>query len=854
MHSKDARGWGCRAALVLVCAATLHAQSYIGDGEIVTPARDPSRLAVWRCNTEAADLALADALAESGVAVARIEPFILPGWSIVTLGDARGVDEATLATLAADEALDFVSPVFRDHRGDPLIVTPDILVRFTAAADRAVHAELLLQVGVERVLAADWAGMPGAYRVRHGARDGLSVLAAAAALALQPGVAYAEPDLIVTGRAARLPNDPEFPLQWGLHNIGQSGGLVDMDVDAPAAWDLTTGAPTVLVLILDTGVEQSHPDLNQIPGADFTTDAGDGGPQNACDKHGTWVAGCVSAHIDNNRGVVGLAPTARVASARIGISNPACNLSWSGQLSWTVDALMWGESLGVRVTNNSNAYAIPSTAIREKYEQLRAAGVIHFAAAGNDGSVGLAWPARLDAVNGVGAIDRFGVRTAWSNYGSGLAFMAPGAEIRTTDRTGPAGGDSGDYATVNGTSFAAPHGAGAAALVLTLDPFLSALDAEKVLRFSCTDIYAPGFDSDSGAGVVNAADALQFARTYRLWAPRAGSGPPAAGNAAMAYDRARGVSVLFGGSAGATTHNQTWEWDGVAWTQRTPATTTPAARSGHAMVYDSARGVTVMFGGFVGAAPTAQTWEWDGHDWTLRSLPHNPPARILHALAYDAARQRIVLFGGRNSSFTLLGDTWEYDGTDWTLRATGGPAPRDYAAMAYDAARGHTVLYGGSAGGTELWTWNGAAWVAVSYGSGPGPRNRHALAYDERRGTVLLFGGQDGAGLCRPETYEWDGALWTLRTLAGPAARSAFAWAYDADRAEVVLFGGVCGSTTYADTWAGRVRERTAGGLLHSLSGPSVAFDPANGCADLNGDGAVDLLDVALLAREYGLP
>jgi len=168
--------------------------------------------------------------------------------------------------------------------------------------------------------------------------------------------------------------------------------------------------------------------------------------------------------------------------------------------------------------------------------------------------------------------------------------------------------------------------------------------------------------------------------------------------------------------------------------------------NGHAMAYDSARGVTVLFGGYDGAND-GETWEWNGATWTLRATS-GPSPRFEHSLAYDSARGVTVLFGGFNSSSgSNFGDTWEWDGTTWTLRATGGPSPRAGHALAYDSARGVTVLFGGNEDpigpfvlNGETWEWDGATWTLRAT-SGPSPRTDHALAYDSARGVSVLFGG-----------------------------------------------------------------------------------------------------------------
>ncbi len=122
------------------------------------------------------------------------------------------------------------------------------------------------------------------------------------------------------------------------------------------------------------------------------------------------------------------------------------------------------------------------------------------------------------------------------------------------------------------------------------------------------------------------------------------------------------------------------------------------------MAYDAARGVTVMFGGVAPGGLLGDTWEWDGKAWTQVMIP-GPQARYGHAMAYDADRQRTVLFGGQNGPAFgqgVLGDTWEYDGTAWTqVQPAASPSPRTFVKMVYDAPRRRMVLFGGY-NGTQM--------------------------------------------------------------------------------------------------------------------------------------------------------
>jgi hypothetical protein len=126
----------------------------------------------------------------------------------------------------------------------------------------------------------------------------------------------------------------------------------------------------------------------------------------------------------------------------------------------------------------------------------------------------------------------------------------------------------------------------------------------------------------------------------------------------MVYDSARRKVVMFGGYDPAVGGvNDTWEYDGVNWTQVTPASS-PSIRYNHVMAYDSERGKVVMFGG-VGVGYVNDTWEYDGVNWTQVTTASSPSARTGHAMTYDSARGKVVMFGGSPGG----GETWEYDCT-----------------------------------------------------------------------------------------------------------------------------------------------------------------------------------------------
>jgi hypothetical protein len=146
------------------------------------------------------------------------------------------------------------------------------------------------------------------------------------------------------------------------------------------------------------------------------------------------------------------------------------------------------------------------------------------------------------------------------------------------------------------------------------------------------------------------------------------TGPPPLAHHAMVYDSRRQRLVMYGGfpTTGGPRQSDTWEWDGAQW-HRVEINQSPGPLSHHRMAYDAARGVTVLFGG--GDSTSTDTWTYDGQAWT-RHRVSGPPARWSPAMAYDAARARVVLFGGGRSGrpFGSLNDTWEWDGAKWERR------------------------------------------------------------------------------------------------------------------------------------------------------------------------------------------
>jgi hypothetical protein len=165
------------------------------------------------------------------------------------------------------------------------------------------------------------------------------------------------------------------------------------------------------------------------------------------------------------------------------------------------------------------------------------------------------------------------------------------------------------------------------------------------------------------------------------------------------------------------------------WTQQAPAAH-PTARFAPAMAYDKATGTVVLFGGYAGSYPTGHylgdTWTWNGRTWTRQHPAASPRARGDAVMTYDAATRSVVLFGG-NGNHGQLGDTWTWNGRTWTRQhPAASPHARGLAAMTYDAASGTAVLFGGQVGLSgralgDTWTWNGRTWTRQHPAASPPP-------------------------------------------------------------------------------------------------------------------------------------
>jgi hypothetical protein len=454
-----------------------------------------------------------------------------------------------LASLNARAGVRFANPMFSFSDAQQTM-TDEFVVQLKSGVSQDALAQFNTSKGVDIVQELPWADNTYILRVHPGNQ----VLATANLYTQSDLVRYAEPNWVrllqraqpptPTPTPTRIisPNDTHYPEQWGMENTGTNPpdgvGTLDADMDAEAAWDISTGSSNIVIAIVDEGVELAHEDLDSKIVADYSAIPGDadgGDPNNTWDAHGTNCAGIAAAESNNDQGVAGVCRNCSLMAVQIAYSQHDGG-PWIAYDSWIANGMAWAVDQGADVLSNSWGGGSPSSLINNAITHAVTTGrgglgsVVVFAS-GNGNSSPVGYPASNNDTIAVGATSPCDERKNpfscdgeywWgADYGTALDVVAPGVEWWSTDMMGTAGYDPGDYFDhMNGTSSATPAAAGLAGLILSYKPCLTEAQVQDIMEQSADDQVGlpgedtPGWDQYMGWGRINAAQALTLADEY----------------------------------------------------------------------------------------------------------------------------------------------------------------------------------------------------------------------------------------------------------------------------------------------------------------------------------------------------
>jgi len=383
-----------------------------------------------------------------------------------------------------------------------------ILLRFRADVPEVYAEAVLRSYGFSAIRRIPHIGV---YSVRTS--PGVSVPETLTVLRRNGDIEQARPDYRT--RLAETPNDAYF-LGY-QYNLSNRGGILEIsgdirpqttagaDIKAGPAWDVTQGDPEVVIAVIDSGVDMTHPELiGKVvsTGRDFANADDDASDDH---WHGTHTAGVAAADTDNGEGIAGVAWNCGILPVKV------TGADGSGYYSWLIDGIIWATDQGADVINLSLGGDVDDPFLEDACKYAYDHGVVITAAAGNDAGP-VVYPAAYDAyVLAVAATDYNDEVADFSNFGPEVDVAAPGVYILGPAPQAYVGTGYLPYLFATGTSEAAPHVAGLAALIKSLKPDLSPADIMKVIRYTADDVNGStlsGRDDHVGYGRINMERAL----------------------------------------------------------------------------------------------------------------------------------------------------------------------------------------------------------------------------------------------------------------------------------------------------------------------------------------------------------
>lgn len=436
--------------------------------------------------------------------------------SLICLSLVYGIDvDNSLAETESAievEPQEIKKPPFPPETAGPEYAPDEILVKFKPGVKRSLMAEIHARFGMVKIREIRRIGV---HRLRIPA--GRTVPQMVEEYRRNPNVEYAEPNYVARKHA--VPNDPYYINQWAFYQAN------DADIDAQEAWDIEKGSSTIIIAIIDDGIDYNHEEFPSgklwinpstgKPGYDFGV-SDDDVMHESGSGHGTCTAGIASVATNNGLGVAGTCWNATIMPLKVEDEGGTI------YHSYMADAMTFAADNGAHILSMSLGGPHSSTLQDACGYAWNTKGKVLLASSGNE-NTSVSYPAAYTTTIAVGATNESDERCTpvdWgdgqgSNYGPELDVVAPGNNIYAPDWSGTNGYVSGDYiADFGGTSASCPMAAGLAALILSQNPGLTNVQVRDLLRSTAEDLVGnpsedtEGFDNYYGYGRINAYYAL----------------------------------------------------------------------------------------------------------------------------------------------------------------------------------------------------------------------------------------------------------------------------------------------------------------------------------------------------------
>lgn len=538
-----------RYILFSVCAVLFFSQSCLAGWEGLIS--NHYLILKMESNSLASDEA---ALLKQFTEISKIESHHFKGYSFCVLAPSVSSGEvpALVHSIQRNPKVAYATYYLEDQKGNLAGLTDELLVKVKSKDDfyrLQAWADLHKMKGMVQN-----EYMPLVFKLRLDKNSSGREVELIEELSKESFVIYAAPNYILHPKVCAV-NDPLFNRQWALKNDGtpiQGNGTPGADLHMMNAWDISTGRSTIKVAIIDSGVDTLHPDLqaNLLPGKDALGDSTGGypTPNYDMDGHGTACSGIIAAIGDNTEGIAGAAYGCKIIPVRAFYYMPfGTNVipystaeAFSNAYNWAAivaKADIMSSSWGLDETFRPllpGGTPMVTDAINNVHSTGRdGKGIALFFSSGNDNISPVLWPSDQASTISVAATSMCDERKnpsdcsgeSWGcNYGAKLSFGAPGVKITTTDMIGSNGFSSGSYTTsFNGTSAACPFAAAVAALVLSVNPDMTAAEVQFLMESTCDTVggydYIPIhshslWSRELGYGRLNAYRALRAAQIF----------------------------------------------------------------------------------------------------------------------------------------------------------------------------------------------------------------------------------------------------------------------------------------------------------------------------------------------------